>query len=93
MEQGLTPGVKHGQKAEARSQMSRIGRDFEQGLGDGAKQESVEEALVLQTQGSESLGNGEDHVAVGDRQQFPGLLVEPAIASGRHLGQCRYDTS
>jgi hypothetical protein len=63
--------------------MSRVGRDLKQGLGDGAKQESLEEAWVLQPQGSESLGNGEDHVAVGYRQQFLGLLVQPAIASGR----------
>jgi hypothetical protein len=83
MPQGLAPGVKHSQKAEACSQMSRIGRDLKQGLGDGAKQESVEEALVLQTQGSESLGNGKHYVAVGDGQQFLGLLVQPAIASGR----------
>ena len=82
MPQALAPGVKHGEKAEACSQMSRIGRDLEQGLGDGAKQESVEEAWVLQTQGSESLGNGEHHVAVGYRKQLLGLLVQPAIASG-----------
>ena len=55
MPHGLAPGVKHGQKTEACSQMSRIGRDLEQGLGDGAKQEGVEEALILQSQRSESL--------------------------------------
>ena len=81
--QSLSPGVKHGQKADPRSQMSTIGSDLEQGLGDGAKQESIEEALVLQTQGSESLGNGEHHVAVRYGQQLLGLLVQPAIAGGR----------
>jgi len=47
MKQSLTPGVKHGQKADPRSQMSSIGSDLEQGLRDGVKQESVEPALIL----------------------------------------------
>jgi hypothetical protein len=56
VQQVLTPGVKHGKKAEACPQMSPIGSDGEQGLGHGAKQESIEAALILQTQVSEAFG-------------------------------------
>jgi len=59
MQQVLTPGVKHGKKANARPQMSLIGSDREQRLGNGAKQESIEPALILQAQVSEGLRNGE----------------------------------
>ena len=33
---GLAPGVKHGHKADACSQMSPVGGNLEQGLGGGA---------------------------------------------------------
>jgi hypothetical protein len=83
VQQVLTPGVKHGKKADACPQMSPIGSDRQQGLGNGAKQESIEQALILQAQRSKGLGNGEDHVSIRYRQQFLGLLVEPAITSRR----------
>ena len=83
VQQVLTPGVKHGKKAEARPQMSPIGSDGEQGLGHSTKQESIEPALILQTQVSEGLGNSEHHVAVGYGQQLLGLLGQPAVARCR----------
>jgi len=66
-QQSLGPGVKDGEKADPRSQMATVGSDLKQGLGDGAKQESVEAALIVQAQDSEGLGNGEHHMAVGHR--------------------------
>jgi hypothetical protein len=83
VQQVLTPGVKHGKKADARPQMLRIGSDGEQGLGNGAQQESIEAALILQTPVSQGLGNGEHYVAVGYGQQLLGLLGQPAIAGRR----------
>jgi len=83
VQQVLTPGVKHGKKAKTRPPMSPIGSEGEQGLGHSAKQESIEPALILQTQVSERLGNGEHHVAVGYGQQLLGLLGQPAVASCR----------
>src|SRR2546428_12593300 len=83
VQQVLTPGVKYGKKAEASSQVSPIGSDREQSLGHGTKQKSIEPALILQTEVSERLGNGEHHVAVRDRQQLLGLLGQPAITSRR----------
>jgi len=54
-EQVLAPGVKHGEEADAGSQMSGIGRNLQQRLGHGAKQQSVKAALILQRQGGQVL--------------------------------------
>ena len=65
MEQVLAPGVKHGEKTDARSQVSRIGGDLQQRFSHGAKQESVETTLILQGQRSEFIGHGKHHMTVG----------------------------
>jgi hypothetical protein len=83
VQQVLTPGLEHGKKANARPQMWPVGSEGEQSLGHGAKQESIEPTLILQTQVSEGLGNSEHHVAVRYGQQLLGLLGQPAIASRR----------
>ena len=88
--QVLSPGVKHGQKTDAGSQMSRIGRDLQQGLGHGTKQESIETAWILPGQRCEFLGHGKHHVTVRDGEQFLGLLAsQRSRAVDWHLGQLR----
>jgi hypothetical protein len=64
MEQVLAPSVKHGKETDARSQVSRIGGDLQQRLSHRTKQESVEAALILQSQGSELVGHGKHHMTV-----------------------------
>ena len=75
--------MKHGQKADARPQMSPIGSDREQGLGNGAEQESIEQALILPAQRSEGLGNGEHHMTIRHGEQLLRPFRQPAIPRGR----------
>ena len=44
--QVLTPGVEYGEHSDACTEMARISGDLEQGLGGGAKQHVVEQALI-----------------------------------------------
>ena len=78
--QVLAPGVKHGEDADASAEESRIGGQFEQGLGDSTKQQGVHQSLISQCQRSERLGQGEDDMGVRHRQKTGGLFLEPAIA-------------
>ena len=45
MHQGLSPRVQHGEEADLRAEMLRIGGDGAQGLGGRAKQDAVDHAL------------------------------------------------
>jgi len=47
----LSPGVQNAEEADFCTEMLGIARDFEKGFGSGAKQEIVEDFLVLQHQG------------------------------------------
>jgi hypothetical protein len=69
MSQVLRPGVQHRQYADASAQMARIGGDLQQGLGSGPEQQVVKQTLVAECEWRQLLGNGEDHMDVGHRQQ------------------------
>ena len=45
--QVLAPGVKHAEETDLRTEMSRIGRHLQQSGGGGAKQQIVDDFLVL----------------------------------------------
>ena len=59
--------------------MLRIASDFEQGLGAGAEQQSVDDALVLQSQRGEKMREREDNVGVAGGQQFLLAVCQPAF--------------
>ena len=44
----LTPSVQHAEETNFRTEVSRIASDFQKCLGAGAKQEVVDDLLVLQ---------------------------------------------
>jgi hypothetical protein len=67
LQQVLTPGVQHSEEADAGAEVPWIGRDLQQRLGNGAKQQAIEQAGVLPSQGNKFLGHGEHHVGVGYR--------------------------
>ena len=46
----LTPSVQHAEETNFRTEVSRIARDLLKCFGTGAKQEVVEDILVLQNQ-------------------------------------------
>ena len=73
--QRLPPSMQHGEETEASPEPALS--HFEQRLGGGAKQDAVDDARVLQRQGSELLRQREHDMKVDDGQQVEQPLVEP----------------
>src|SRR5271167_2911676 len=85
--QVLAPGMEYGEHSDACTEMAWISGDLQQGLGGGAKQQVVEQALIAECKRCQLLRQGEDNVRIGHRQQAGRLSGEPAIASrGLTLG-------
>src|SRR5260370_6449352 len=66
----LTPCVQHAEEANFRTEVPRIARDYLKCFGTSAKQEIVEDLLVLQHQWPQPVGQCEDDVQVAGREQF-----------------------
>jgi hypothetical protein len=81
MLEGLSPGVEHTQETDLGAEMLGIGGNLHQGRGAGAKQEVVDDLLVLQSQPRQLVGNREDDMDVVHRQQLPAASGEPLVAS------------
>ena len=73
----LPPGMKHGEKADVGTQMLRVGGNLQQGFGRRPEEDTVNHPRVLESEGSDRLGHGEDDVKVIDGQKFGGLLLKP----------------
>ena len=73
------PGVQHRRDADLGTEVFRIRRDREQGLGDDLEHEVIDDLLVLVSERAQRLGQGEHDVEVGDRQQILALSIEPAL--------------
>jgi hypothetical protein len=67
-QQVLTPRMRHGEETDMGAKMPRVGRDLQQGLRNGAEQQAIKEVWILKGQPSEPFGNGEDDMAVRNRQ-------------------------
>src|SRR5450759_2241692 len=82
VEQVLSPGVQDGEEADCRVQMLGVSGDGQKSPRGGAEEDLVEGPLVLQGDGSQKLvGDGEDHVEVGNRQQLGLTRGEPVGAA------------
>jgi hypothetical protein len=77
----LTARVQHAEETNFRTEVSRIARDFLKGFGTGAKQEIVEDLLVLQNQWPQTVGQCEDDVHVAGWEQFSSTRSNPAFPS------------
>src|SRR5215467_14161085 len=77
----LTPTVQHAEEADLRTEMLGIACHFQKGFCTGAKQEIVENLLVLQHQGSQVPRKRENHVDVTCRKKFPATLFQPTFPS------------
>ena len=62
MEQGLSPGMEHGNEPNLRPQMFRIGRDGAQSFTGSAEQNAIHHLLVLVSHGRDRFGHREHHV-------------------------------
>src|SRR5713101_3653092 len=77
----LTPGVQHAKEADFCTEVFGIAGHFEKSFRTGAKQEIVDDLLVLQGQWRQSPGQGEDDMDVARREQLLATCCEPAVAS------------
>ena len=68
-------------EANVGPQVTRISGYLEQGLRTGAKQEVIEDLLVLQRQWGELVRQSKDNVDIGDRQKFTLPSQDPLVAS------------
>ena len=65
MLQILPPRMKHAEKADLRSQVFRISRDFGQRFSACPEQQIVESLFVLQGQRRQLMGEREDNMGIG----------------------------
>jgi hypothetical protein len=69
--------VQHGDEADLGTQVPGIGGDGLERRGGGPEQDVVDHALVLQGDGGDRFGDGEDDVEIGHRQQVGLARLEP----------------
>ena len=77
----LTPGMQNTEEANFCTEVFGIAGHFEKSFRTGAKQEIVEDLLVLQDQRGQMTRKREDHMDVGRREKFPAALFQPTLAS------------
>lgn len=60
--------------------MERVCRNLQQGCSAGAKQQAIQNALVLISEGGKLVRDCEYHMRIRHRQQFVRSLCEPSVA-------------
>src|ERR1039457_1976065 len=76
----LSPGVQDAQKTDLRSQVLRVGRDFQEGGRAGLKQEVIEYFRMVLAKRSQLMRDGENHMEIGHAEPFSFARGEPALA-------------
>jgi len=79
MQEILSPGVEHVEKADPGAEVLGIGGDLQQRGGAGAEQQAVENPLVVECQWRQLMGQRENHMHVGNGQQFLAAGSEPLL--------------
>src|SRR5713101_7121782 len=77
----LIPGMQHGEEADFRTEVFRIASDFEKCFCTSAKQQIVDDFLVLQSQWSKLRRKCEDHMDVARREKLSLTCGDPAFPS------------
>ncbi len=70
----LTPGMEHREEAGLHAETFGVAGNGEQGFGGGAEEEAVGDFLVVESDGSDGFGEGEDDVKVRGGQQLGAAL-------------------
>src|SRR4029450_2429760 len=76
----LSPGMQHAQEADLGAETLRVGGYFQQRVGDAAKQQVIQETLVVEHQLGKLVRHRKDDVKVVERHQFPCACRDPAMA-------------
>jgi len=77
MEQGLSPSVQHGEEADVRSDVFRIGGNGMEGFRGCPKKDGVDDTFVLKGHGCDFIGNGKDDMIIGNGKQFGHARPDP----------------
>jgi hypothetical protein len=77
--EGTGPGVQHTEDPDQPTDIMRIGSERDERLGRGAEQDVVQVLLMTPDDLPQLMGHGEDHVNVGDRQEFMPSLCHPGF--------------
>src|SRR5262249_42357168 len=75
----LAPGMQHTEETNFCTEVSRITGNFLKCFRTGAKQEIVEDLLVLQNQWCQPVGQCEDDVQVAGGEKFSSTRSNPAF--------------
>jgi hypothetical protein len=78
----LAPGMEHGEAAEVRPKMLRVPGDVLERLCHGTKEHAVEDAGILEAQGTEGVWQRKPHMDIGDIEHFTFPRGEPGHLSG-----------
>ena len=76
----LSPGMEHAKTADVGSEVLRIASQFEHRRGACAKEQIVEQPLVLQCKSREFMRQSEDNVEIRYGQQFSRARSQPFCA-------------
>src|SRR5260370_18313495 len=79
----LTPGVQHTEETNFRAEASRIASDFEKCFRAGAKQEIVEDRLVLQDKWRQPVGQCEGDMQQACREKVSSTRSDPPFPCTR----------
>ena len=78
--EALIPGMEDGQKPQPDTEPLGIGGQLHQRLGRGTEQDAIDHTRVLQGQRRQFMGEGENDVAIRNRQHLLGSGGQPLIA-------------
>lgn len=73
----LRPGMEDGGEANVGAEMTRVGRDIEEGLGRSMEQEIVEALGIPKEERAEGIGKGEDDVEMGHGEDAGQGALDP----------------
>src|SRR2546428_12847883 len=80
MHQGLSPRVQHAQEADNGTEVLGIGGHLQKRGGAGPEQETVDDLLVVECQRRQLMRECEDHMHVGNVEQFLAAGSQPLFA-------------
>jgi hypothetical protein len=71
------PGVQDTEDPAAPPDVMRVRREREERLARGAEHDVVQVSLRAAAEFPQLVGQGHDHVTIGDREQFPAPVCQP----------------
>lgn len=77
VEDVLSPGMENGKDTDFGAEMLRVGGKGEKRSGSRAKEDAVNDSLILKREGREVSRYGEDDVIVLYREEFTAAFLEP----------------